>query len=205
MFVATAILVIIALAAAYALLMPITVYIDFLIDGGTSRVAGFRIFPFGWNFKPGKSEHKPKILKPSIQQKKGGVDLAEVTIADLELLFSMLADLLRFLLGAVRSPDRYFVNAALAGGAGSPDITGQLYGMVRAMRPILPGSISLSYAPDFQSQRLHGRIECGFVVRIVMILRELVLLLLRLPKMKLLRLYMKHRKRGSHGKQQQVT
>jgi hypothetical protein len=95
---------------------------------------------------------------------------------------------------AIGFTDRYYIELNLSGGFRSPDITGQIYGLVQTGRAIPSPSLSLAYRPDFSSDRLQGTIAAGSVFKAYKLIILLILIIWRLPKIKLIKIYRKFKK-----------
>ena len=79
---------------------------------------------------------------------------------------------------------------------GPPDLTGQLFGTVLSLQPVLGSSVSLAYRPDYLDDRMSGEVVAGATVRVYRLLSELLIFAWRLPKIRLLRLYQQLQKGG---------
>ena len=104
----------------------------------------------------------------------------------------------KFIHGIVISPD-YYLNISLTGGLTEPHMTGWFYGGVCGIQPMLGKSIRLFYAPDFTKESLNGKVRGRLAVRLHCIIREVLIFIWRLPKLRLLKIYFKSRKGGMYG------
>lgn len=185
------ILIVIFLAGAYLLLVPITVYVNIQIDNETTTITGIKVFPFEHRFSPGKpkapSEKKPKRPKAKF-------DISKFSREDISTLLSVMSNVRRFIGRLIKAPDQYYLHAALAGGLSAPDITGEFFGAVQSVRPILPRAITISYNPDFLAEKINGKVNCGIVFRFFRILLEFIYFIFKLPLIKLFKLYRKYKK-----------
>jgi len=182
------------LSLIYVLFAPITVYCDIVLAEKVSLVSALKIFPFKFGIYPGRSakktirRRKTKIGARAQSGIRKKPDLSKLGKSDIDMLLNILGKGLRFSGRIIKAPD-YYLNAALAGGAAEPDITGQLYGAYHAIKPGLPRSIRLSYTPDFMSEKFQGSISCGLAVRLIVLLKEISIFLVRLPIIRLIKLY----------------
>ena len=197
------ILAVAALVAAYVLFMPITVYANFQIDNMTTTISGIKVFPFEYRFEPGKPGisvkkipkiKKQKPLKP--EKPKAKLEYSKFTRDDLNTILNVFSNVIRLIGRLIKAPDQYFLHAALAGGLSEPDLTGQFFGAVQSIRPVLPNSVTISYNPDFLAEKINGKVNCGVVFRIFRLLLEIVIFILRLPLIKLYKLYKKSKRGG---------
>ena len=154
----------IAAAMAYLLLSPISIYICYDFDKKNLTSAGIGIYPFAYKFKigPKKETHaKPKKLKPAKpkikQPKKRGFNFMLLITNEFDLIKEVLVSTFALLIGLAKSPHRYFAHINLGGGLGTPDLTGQLYGGLEMIKPVLGNSISIEYRPDFLAESLTGQ------------------------------------------------
>ncbi len=195
------------LALAYLLFVPINVSLEINFGEKVLMVSALRFFPFEYKFISGKPKKAEKIKRPEPEmatrkakeelKKKTGkkLRLSRLSRSDIGICIKVISEILRFFGGIIGSP-KYFLRANIAGGASEPDITGELYGAYHAIRPIMPNAVSINYNPDFAAEKFNGRIEAGFIVRISSLLKETLIFIIRLPIIKLIRLYRKLRKDG---------
>lgn len=85
-------------------------------------------------------------------------------------------------------------NITLFGGFTEPHLTGYLYGSLCAIQPMLRKSIDVCYQPDFEGRSFGGEVRGRLTVHIYSVLRETLVFLWGLPKMKLLKTYFKLKK-----------
>jgi hypothetical protein len=205
MFAVWIIIGLIATLSAYVLFVPITLRLNIIIDKKVSAVSAVRAFPFERKFVSGKPERKAKKSKPKNQETKEKLaeepeekaekkfKLSHLSRKDILTVIDLIGEAFRFIGHIVKAP-HYYLRAEIAGGATTPDVTGELYGAYQAIKPVLPGSISIIFNPDFNAERFSGTVEAGFVIRIFRLLWETLILILRLPIIKLIKLYRKLRK-----------
>jgi uncharacterized membrane protein (DUF485 family) len=188
----------ILLVIAYILLSPVSIYICYDFDHKNVSTAGVKIFPFSFKLKTGKPKEKttktkkpPKPAKRKKKSGKRGTDFFPILIDNFEMFKKIIVDFVVLIIGILKSPDRFFADVNLGGGLGEPDLTGQLYGGIQMIKPALGNSMLISYSPDFMAESLSGRATVGLVVRIGNILKELLIFVWRLPKLKLIKIYRK--------------
>ncbi|OGC96119.1 MAG: hypothetical protein A2W25_12490 [candidate division Zixibacteria bacterium RBG_16_53_22] len=203
------ILGVLLLLSFYLLFIPVTIQLTVLINEKITASSSVRAFPFKRLLyprtpKPGKTPKPPKKKKEKSEEesqlgRKKRFDFSVLNRSDIGMLLGMAGEVLKLLGRLLKSPD-YFLVADLAGGTEEPDITGQLYGAYHAIRPNLPTAIRISYAPDYLAGRINGNISCGLVVTVIGLVKELVIIIYRLPKIRLFKLYRKLKVRRKHGK-----
>ena len=206
MFIVSILLAVIFILFAYLLFMPITLRLNILIDEKVSANSVVEIFPFEHKFALGKSPKEKKAKKPEKIKKatvktgempeekpKRKFKLSDFGLSDLAVIFDLLSEALK-LIGRLLNAPNYFLRANITGGATEPDVTGELYGAYHAIRPVLPSSISIIYNPDFASEKFTGTVEVGLVIRIFRLIWETLVFIIRLPIIRLIRLYRKLKK-----------
>jgi len=206
MLIVSILLAIIFVLGAYLLFMPITLRLNIIIDEKISTVSAVKIFPFERKFvlgipkKEKKVKEAEKIEKAVIkavkipeEKPKKRFKLSDFSRSDLAVIFDLFGGTLK-LTGRLLSAPHYFLKANITGGAAEPDITGELYGAYHAIRPALPSSISIVYNPDFAAEKFKGTVEMGLVIRIFRLIWETLVFIIRLPIIKLIKLYRKLKK-----------
>jgi hypothetical protein len=197
------ILSIIVVLTFYLLFVPITIRVNVLFDQKISAVSAIKIFPFEYKFESGKikkprktkTPKSPKVIQelPEEIEKKTKSNFSLLGRSDLPVIFKLISETLKFAGRLIRTP-RCFLKAEIVGGASEPDITGELYGAYHAIRPILPQAILINYNPDFAAEKFTGKVEIGLVIRIIGFLKETLIFILRLPIIRLIKLYRKLKK-----------
>jgi uncharacterized membrane protein (DUF485 family) len=197
------ILIIIILASIYLLFMPITVNVNIQIDNEITIIWGINVFPFEHRFSPGEPriprEKKPKIEKPRPPKPEGQkpkFEALKFSRDDMRTILRVISNVVRLAGRLLKAPDQYYLHAALAGGLSAPDLTGEFFGAVQSVGPILPRAITISYKPDFFAEKINGKVSCGIVFRIFRIILEIIYFIFRLPLIKLFKLYRKYKKGG---------
>jgi hypothetical protein len=206
MFIISIILAVIFILFAYLLFMPITLRLNILIDEKVSTVSAVKMFPFERKFVLGQPKKEKKVEKPekiekvaakvgeiSEKKPKKKFKFSKLSRTDLAIIFDLLGETLK-LIGRLLKAPHYFLRADIAGGAPEPDITGELYGAYHAIRPILPSSIMIVYNPDFAAEKFKGTVEMGLVIRIFRLIWETLVFIIRLPIIRLIKLYRKLKK-----------
>ena len=200
-------LLIFFLTLGYILFSPIAIYFALNFDDGFSGFAGVRLFPFAHKFLK-ETKRKPVRTKGiKIQLKKLGteqgrktfrkvVEVFHISLDEWEILPKITINLLRLFRGILKSPDQYYLKISMAGGLGPPDLTGQLYGTVLSVRPVLGRSVSLDYRPDYLADNLSGEVVAGATVRAYRLLSEMIIFAWRLPKIRMIRIYHRLKKGG---------
>ena len=198
---------IILLALGYVLFSPISIFLGFNFVDGISGFAGVKLFPFEYKFfrdrarRPVRTngvEIKPE--KTSIEKGRNALKSAgevfNIAVDELELLQNITVNLLKLFRGILRSPDRYYLKISISGGLGPPDLTGQLYGTILAVQPVLGSSVFLVYRPDYLADEMSGDVVASATVRAFRLLSEILVFAWRLPKLRTLRLYQQLKKGG---------
>jgi hypothetical protein len=204
MLVVLIILAIALIVFGYLLFIPITLRLNILIGDKISAVSAVKIFPFERKFitgKPKKEKKEPeRLIKSEMKveaepEKKleNKFKLPRLTRTDLAIIFNVFGETMKLIGRLFRSP-HYFLRADIGGGAEYPDVTGELYGAYQALRPVLPGSISIIYNPDFAAEKFSGTVEVGLVIRIFRLLWETLIFVFRLPIIRMIKLYRKLKK-----------
>jgi hypothetical protein len=195
---------------AYLLFVPIFIEAVYTLGGKIRATISF--FPFRFRLKSRAKKAKPKpeketLAKESLKKKKrkqAGFDFKDLFRTEYPTIKRVVVAVAKLIMGLVKAPN-YRLRVELAGGLDEPDITGYLYGLVCALKPLLGRAIILEYRPDFQSETLSGEIKGRVIVRIGSVAKELLLFLHRLPKLKLIKIYLKTRKGGKDGRQTDRT
>jgi len=188
----------------YLLCVPVYFEIGYDIEQRELESCSFKLYPFSYRIRP-ESRRDKRSAKQSDQKeqkttkmKKIGIRFVQLIRDDLRTLRQVASNSVKFIHGIVISPD-YYLNVSLTGSFKEPHITGWFYGSVCAIQPMLGNSIRLFYAPDFTKESLNGKVRGHLAVRLYSIIREVLMFLWRLPKLRLLRIYLKSRKGGKYG------
>lgn len=200
-------LLIFFLTLGYILFSPIAIYFALNFDDGFSGFAGIRLFPSGHKFFKETKRKPVKTKGVEIQLKKHHteqgrktlrklVEVFHISLDEWEILPKITINLLRLFRGILKSPDQYYLKISMAGGLGPPDLTGQLYGTVLSVRPVLGRSVSLDYRPDYLADNLSGEVVAGATVRAYRLLSAVIIFAWRLPKIRIIRIYHRLKKGG---------
>jgi hypothetical protein len=187
-------------------LLCVTVYfeIGYNIEQRELETGFIKLYPFSYRIRPKigpnkRSARQSDQEKQKTKKKKNvGIRFVQLIRDDLRTLRQVASNSVKFIQGIVISPD-YYLNVSLTGGFKEPHITGWFYGSVCAIQPMLGKSIRLFYVPDFTKESLNGKVRSRLAVRLYSIIREVLMFLWRLPKLRLLRIYFKSRKGGPYG------
>jgi hypothetical protein len=187
----------------YLLCVPVYFEIGYDIEQKEFESCFFKLYPFTYRIRPkvgpdkrsarqnGQGKQKTK------RKKRFRVNFIQL-ITDFATLRQVASNAVKFIQGIVIAPD-YHLNVNLTGGFAEPHITGWFYGSVCAIHPMLGKSIRLFYAPDFTKESLNGKITGRLAVRLYSIIREVLIFVWRLPKLRLLKIYFKSRRGGRYG------
>ena len=182
---------------AYILFIPIRLNLYLAYNENLIATSTIAIFPFRRNFGGEKKniEKKPKPekkVKTGDKPKKPSRKLhySRIDRLDRQIIYQTFREAFRFVDRLIQSPD-YYLHANITGGTEEPDVTGQLFGAYMAVRPMFPQGVAIQYRPDFLMERFSGELNLGLSVRVYDIVREIIVFLYRIPKIKLFKLYRK--------------
>jgi hypothetical protein len=204
------ILAILLLVFSYLLFSPIELRISVIIDEAVSAVSAISIYPFRYRLFP-RPQKSDKTRKPERAGEKeapkpkekpgrrGQLDFSAFDFSDVRRGLVITRKMLTTVRRLAKSPE-YFLAADLKGGTEEPDLTGMIYGAYHAIRPNLPGSVRIRYAPDYVIGRITGDISFGMKVAAFIIIQQLAISIIRMPIIEIVKLYRKARKGGKHGK-----
>ena len=187
----------------YLLCVPVYLEIGYDIEQREFESCFFKLYPFSYRIRPkigpdkrsaGYTDQDEQKTK---RKKRFRISCVQL-MTDLTTLRQVTSNTIKFIRGIVISPE-YYLNINLAGGFTEPHITGWFYGGVCGIQPMLGKSIRLFYEPDFTKESLNGKLRGRLTVRLYSIMREVLIFLWRLPKLRLLRIYLKSRKGGKCG------
>ncbi len=188
----------------YLFCVPVYFEIGYNIEQRKLESAFIKLYPFSYRIKPKigpdkKSDRQSDQKEQKTKRKKRfRISYVQLIRDELGTLRQVASNSVKFIQGIVISPD-YYLNVSLTGGFKEPHITGWFYGSVCAIQPMLGKSIRLFYVPDFTKESLNGKVRGRLAVRLYSIIREVLMFLWRLPKLRLLRIYFKSRKGGKYG------
>ena len=188
----------------YLLCVPVYFEIGYDIEQRELESCSFKLYPFSYRIKPKIGPDK-KSSKQSDQEeqktkkkKRLRVNCVQLIRDELGTLKQVVFNSVKFIRGILISPD-YYLDVNLTGGFTEPHITGWFYGGVCGIQPMLGKSIRFFYAPDFTRESLNGKVRGRLAVCLYSIIREVLIFLWRLPKLRLLRIYFKSKKGGMYG------
>jgi len=180
----------------YLLFIPVYFQIEYNIEKRSFETGSIKMYPFTYRFgrKPKRSK---TLFRHGVQKGKKEKKKTAATIRFFRLLQNELGTWRHVGLNAVSFIRRIIVssdcrfNISLFGGFTEPHLTGYLYGSFCAIQPALHKSIDVCYQPDFEGESFGGEVRGSLTVHIYSILRETLIFLWGLPKMKLLKTYFK--------------
>jgi hypothetical protein len=207
-------LIIVILAVSilgFTLMVPVSLYFVLNLDTQPSVTVGVRLFLFKHYFARSKKIHQRGITHADKQSGKNwtvrmkGASFKSLIrwllfiVRERQTLRRTVAAFVTFVKNEIVSVDRYYIRMNLRGGLFSPDLTGQLYGLVQICKSIPNDSLSLSFHPNFMEERLRMTIVAVTVFRIYKIVNQLVLFVWHLPVMKLVKIYYNYRKESANA------
>jgi len=188
----------------YLLCVPVYFEIGYNIEQRELESAFIKLYPFTYRIKPKIGPDKRSARQSDQEEQKTKrkkrlrVNCVQLIRDELGTLKQVAFNSVKFIRGILISPD-YYLNVNLTGGLTEPHITGWFYGSVCAIQPMLGKSIRLFYTPDFTKESLNGKVRGRMAMPLYSIIREVLIFLWRLPKLRLLRIYFKSRKGGKYG------
>ncbi len=188
------------LGCGLSLMASITLFWELTLDRQPSSTAGVRFLFFKHRF--GKRKQNVKAKSKPVQKKSASetppIDQLHLILHEHQLIRQTAVLFTDCVKKALMLPEQYYIHINLSGGFRSPDITGQVFGLVQAGSAIPSQSLCLAYHPDFTSDRLQGTIAAGAVFKAYKLVILLSIIIWRLPKIKLIKIYRKVKKGGSY-------
>jgi hypothetical protein len=189
-----------------AILAPITICIVVALNRRPTLAVNVQILIFKARFAIKKRKEKAPSKriqgrpgrKTHRQPKISGTALLPILLRERTTAGQTIRAALLFIKNLHLSVDRYIFSMNINGALPSPDLTGQFYGLVAALKTIGSDSVLLNFKPDFAADKLQGQIAVGTTFRIYRVIRELLHFIGNLPKLKLIRLYRVYRKESAH-------
>ena len=187
----------------YLLCVPLYFEMGYDIEQRKFESCSLKLYPLTYRIRPKTGPDKRSARQDgqdkqkTKKKKRFRVSFIQL-ITDPAALRQVVSNAVKFIQGIVIAPD-YYLNINLAGGFAEPHITGWFYGSVCGIQPMLCKSIRLFYAPDFTRESFNGKISGRLAVRLCRIIREVLIFVWRLPKLRLLKIYLKSRKGGMYG------
>lgn len=198
---------IIAAGFLYILFIPVHIEMRFSIENRSLDRTFIRVYPFRFNVKTksGRQYEKDSLKihregeSPSFRPPESLVKMLRILMEETRTIYRIIFVTFKMLKGIFRSPRYGVIRVSLTGGLGEPELTGWLYGSLCMARPIVGKAVAVHYHPDYLAEGLAGEITGSAMIRIVNILKELLLFVIRLPKLKIMKAYWRVRKGGKNG------
>jgi hypothetical protein len=193
----------------YLLFIPVFFTLSYSIERHKFEKSEFKFFPLHINLKKSVKKEKAKAEKSQKEKKKAAKPkrrksrISYIRLAQEEYgtFAQLLVNAARLMIGVLRSPDVFPLEINLEGGLAEPDLTGWLYGAFCALNPTLGRYIVLKFKPDFNARSLEGNVTGKIKLRIYNLVKELLLFVWRLPKLRLIKIYLKIKRGGGRGRQ----
>ncbi len=199
-----AILIILLVICLYFLLTPVSLSLSYNTEGKRS-IGRIKLFPFVYRFRFDKEKRetkkrkavKDKIIKKKQKVGKKKIPVWQALLDEYDTTIAVTVVFFRFAGRLLKSTERHTLDVSLKGGLGSPDLTGQLFGVLRSVEPMLGKSIRIAYQPDFLSESINvnGNVTAGVRIRTYNILKEVLIFIWELPKLKIIKIVRKLKKR----------
>jgi len=199
-----AILIILLVICLYFLLIPVSLSLSYNTEGKRS-IGRIKLFPFVYRFAFDKEKReakkkkavKDKIIKKKQKVGKKKIPVWQVLLYEYDTTIAVTVDFFRFAGRLLKSTERYTLDVSLKGGLGSPDLTGQLFGVLQSVEPMLGKSVRIAYQPDFLSESINvkGNVTAGVRIRTYNILKEVLIFIWELPKLKIIKIVRRLKKR----------
>jgi hypothetical protein len=176
----------------YVLANPLVFSLRYDI-GRKQASACLTFFPFDFRAVSGKKKRPVSRINFQLMRKlfRDELDTAKTVIVELIALCKRIGI----------STDTNYLNILLKGGLGPPDLTGEVYGAIEILRPMLGTSVTIVYQPDFTAESFEGTVVAGLKVRTVHIVKAVLLCVWKLPVVKLIKIIYTLRKGGEDGGQ----
>ena len=199
-----AILIILLVICLYFLLIPVSLSLSYNTEGKRS-IGRIKFFPFVYRFAFDKEKReakkkkavKDKIIKKKQKVGKKKIPVWQVLLYEYDTTIAVTVDFFRFAGRLLKSTERYTLDVSLKGGMGSPDLTGQLFGVLQSVEPMLGKSVRIAYQPDFLSESINVKVNvtAGVRIRTYNILKEVLIFAWELPKLKIIKIVRRLKKR----------
>jgi hypothetical protein len=173
---------ILLLVISYILIVH--VFISFSVDSSLSRDLRIKFFPFHIRIDGTKRKNGKKRKKIAFER---------LLFDEFKTVKQVFGVFWKFVKALFKSKHHY-LNISLQGGFGSPDITGIVLGTIEAAKPALGDRITIVYYPDMMAQSVSGNLNIEAVVRMYSVLAEALPLIVRLPVLKISKIFIKIRK-----------
>jgi hypothetical protein len=189
---AITILIALFLILLYVLMTPFIFTLRYE-TGGNQAITRVQFFPFDFRSKHGKKKKPGSGMKFQIPGK--------LLRDEFDTVSAVVFQLIDLCGRVLKSTDRYYLNILLKGGLGSPDLTGEAYGAIESVKPILGQSVAIEYQPDFMAESVQGTIVASLRVRTIHVLKDVLRCVWKLPKLKLIKIMYASRKGGRDVRQ----
>jgi hypothetical protein len=192
----------------YILFVPVHIEMRFSIERRSLDRTFIRFFPFRYNIKTRGGPKKIEEISEEIEKSEKGkfrppeflVNLIRVLMEETRTIYRVIFVTFKLLKGVLRSPSYGVIRVSLNGGLGEPELTGWFYGSLCMAKPIIGKTIAVHYNPDYLADGIGGEITGSAMIRLINIIKELLLFIVRLPKLKLIKAYWRIRKGGKDGR-----
>ena len=180
-------LTILLLVISYILIVH--VFISFSVDSSLSRDLRIKFFPFHIRIDGTKRKNGKKRKKIAFER---------LLFDEFKTVKQVFGVFWKFVKALFKSKHHY-LNISLQGGFGSPDITGIVLGTIEAAKPAFGDRVTIVYYPDMMAQSVSGNLNIQAAVRMYSVLAEALLLIVRLPIIKILKIFIKITKGEYNG------
>lgn len=191
----------------YVLFIPVHIEMRFSIERRSLDKTFIRFYPFRFKVKSKSEvkgiigdEEKAKAEPKKFQPPEFLVKLIRVLIEETRTIYRVIFVTFKLLKGVFRSPRYGVIRVSIHGGLGEPELTGWFYGSLCMAKPLIGRTIAVHYNPDYLADGIGGDITGKAMVRMINIVKELLLFIIRLPKLKLIKAAWRVRKGGGSGR-----
>ena len=112
-------------------------------------------------------------------------------VDNLLIIKQIIIGILKYSISLLKN-DKHTLNIHLQGAFESPDITGMAAGIVEAIKPILGSNVFVNCFPDMMSPSTTFSFKLRGSFRLYSIFAETILLLIRIPLLKIMKLSLKY-------------
>jgi hypothetical protein len=172
-------LTILLLIVSYILIAP--VIISFSVDGSLSRTLRIKFLLLDISIDK---------IKRKAAVKKKEIDFERLLFDEFKTVNQIFTAFWRFVKALFKSKYHH-LDIFLQGGFGAPDITGIVLGAIEAVKPAFGNRITIVYCPDMMAQSGSGSVNAQIVVRVYSVLAEALLLISRLPMLRIVKIFIK--------------
>jgi len=192
------------LIIAYLLLAPIKLSLEYPFDKSAGRSVRVAIFPFKFKWpiisKDSVSRNdraKPKKAPVRARKKKTSISTGQflrLLIDEFDLIMQSGRSAISLISSLIKSPRQFQLRISMHGDFASPDISGMIYGWSMALNHLLGDSASIIFRPDFADRPLRVGVSGGFEIRIWSVVKEVLIFIWTLPKLRLLKAFWRVKK-----------